>query len=61
MDRERPMATLHELDTIYGLEDLHDMLEVMAVDSINHEIADIQGRIEAKIAAMQIASQGQHR
>jgi hypothetical protein len=29
------MATLHELNTIYGIEDLHDMLEILSVDRIN--------------------------
>lgn len=30
-------ATLHELDTIYGLEDLHDLLEIVAVDAANQQ------------------------
>jgi hypothetical protein len=34
------------------------MLEIMAVESINQDIADTQARIEAKIAAMQAARQG---
>lgn len=29
------LATLHELDTIYGTEDLVDLLEVMAVNAHN--------------------------
>lgn len=29
------MATLHELDTVYGVEDLWDMMEVIAIDSAN--------------------------
>jgi hypothetical protein len=28
-------ATLHELDTIYGTEDLEDMVEVILVDAHN--------------------------
>lgn len=32
------MAKLHELDTIYGAEDLYDMLEVIAVDAHNRRI-----------------------
>lgn len=28
-------ATLHELDTVYGVEDLYDMLEVIAIDAHN--------------------------
>lgn len=33
------MATLHELDTVYGSLDLWDMLEVHAVDSHNRGVA----------------------
>ncbi len=29
-------ATLHELQTIYGLEDLYDMLEIVIVDNYNN-------------------------
>lgn len=29
------MATLHELDSIYGLEDVYDMMEIITVDSYN--------------------------
>jgi hypothetical protein len=29
------MATLHELDTVYGVEDLYDLLEIIIVDSEN--------------------------
>jgi len=47
---------LHELDTVYGLEDLHDMLEVMTVDALNRQAMDIEARIEAKMAA---ASKGE--
>jgi 4-diphosphocytidyl-2C-methyl-D-erythritol kinase len=28
-------ATLHELQTVYGLEDAYDMLEIIAVDNHN--------------------------
>lgn len=31
-------ATLHELDTVYGLQDLHDMLEIAAVDAHNRRL-----------------------
>jgi hypothetical protein len=31
-------ATLHELDTVYGLEDLYDMLEVAAIDAHNQRL-----------------------
>jgi len=33
------LATLHELDTVYGSRDLWDMLEVHAVDSHNRGVA----------------------
>ena len=29
------LATLHELQTVYGVEDLHDLLEVIIVDGVN--------------------------
>lgn len=32
----RGMATLHELDTVYGTQDLLDMIEIAAVDNYNH-------------------------
>lgn len=32
------MATLHELDTVYGIEDLWAMLEVITVDNHNHRV-----------------------
>ena len=31
------MATLHELQTVYGLEDVYDMLEVVMVDAYNEQ------------------------
>jgi hypothetical protein len=31
-------ATLQELGTVYGLEDLYDMLEIIIVDAHNHKI-----------------------
>lgn len=34
------MATLHELQTVYGIEDVYDMLEVLNVDAHNQEIAN---------------------
>ena len=33
------VATLHELDTVYGMEDVFDMLEVLIIDSENARIA----------------------
>ena len=32
-------ATLNELDTVYGMEDLYDMLEVLSVDNHNKWVA----------------------
>jgi hypothetical protein len=39
----RRLATLHELQTIYGLADLHDLLEIILVDSHNERVA-MEGR-----------------
>jgi hypothetical protein len=41
-------ATLRELDTIYGTEDLYDMLEILAVDAHNRLLVQKaqQGRNE---------------
>lgn len=30
---------MHELDTVYGAEDLYDMLEILHVDAANQRIA----------------------
>jgi hypothetical protein len=34
----RRLATLHELQTVYGAEDLYDLLEVIAVDAHNERV-----------------------
>ena len=34
------MATLHELDTVYGVRDVYDMLEVITVDGYNNALAN---------------------
>jgi hypothetical protein len=31
-------ATLHELQTVYGLEDMWDLLEILAVDRHNAHV-----------------------
>lgn len=37
------LATLHELGTVYGTEDLWDLLEILTVDNYNKiQIADAQ-------------------
>ena len=45
---EKRLATLHELNTVYSLEDLYDMLEVILIDSHNERVVrkwlDRQGR-----------------
>lgn len=33
-------ATLHELDTVYGLEDAYDLLEVINTDAHNRRVAN---------------------
>lgn len=37
------MATLHELQTIYGAEDMYNMLEVLVVDNYNERVLSKQG------------------
>jgi len=34
----RRLATLHELDTVYGAEDMYNMLELLVVDSFNQRV-----------------------
>lgn len=34
----RRLATLHELDTVYGTEDLWDLIEIATVDNHNEGI-----------------------
>jgi hypothetical protein len=34
------MATLHELDTVYGCQDVYDMLEVVTIDDYNNALAN---------------------
>lgn len=38
----RGMATLHELDTIYGTQDMHDMMEIISVDNHNQRVLSAQ-------------------
>jgi uncharacterized small protein (DUF1192 family) len=33
------IATLHELETVYSLEDAYELIEVLSVDAINRRIA----------------------
>jgi len=32
------MATLHEMDTVYGIEDVYDMMEILSIDAHNRRI-----------------------
>lgn len=34
------MATLHELQTVYSLEDVYDMIEIIMVDNHNQQILE---------------------
>ena len=36
------LATLHELDTVYGTRDLYDFLEIITVDAHNDAVANQQ-------------------
>jgi hypothetical protein len=33
-------ATLHELDTVYGIADLYSLLEIVVIDVANQRIAN---------------------
>lgn len=37
-------ATYRELDTVYGVEDLHDMLELIIVEAHNARVLDAYRR-----------------
>ena len=34
------LATLHEMWTVYGLEDMYDLAEIIRIDAENQRIAD---------------------
>lgn len=36
------MATLHELQTVYGSEDLQDMVEIIVVDTHNANLPPLK-------------------
>ena len=40
-------ATLAELNTVLGLEDLYDLIEVVAVDAHNRSVLERRARTEA--------------
>ena len=33
------LATMHDLDTVYGVEDMYDLLEIAIVDNYNKAIS----------------------
>ncbi|GMG89669.1 hypothetical protein Cmtc_08890 [Cupriavidus sp. TKC] len=37
-------ATLHELQSVYGQEDLHDLLEIIIVDGYNERLKMERGK-----------------
>lgn len=37
------MATLHELDTVYGIEDAYRMIEVIQIDAHNARVTAPKG------------------
>lgn len=39
-------ATLHELCTVYSVEDVYDLLEIVAVDNHNHRLLSKSKRRE---------------
>ena len=36
------LATLHELQTVYGLQDLWDLLEIQSVDTYNQNLIQLE-------------------
>lgn len=34
------LATLHELETVYSLEDAYDLIEVLIIDAHNRRVAN---------------------
>ncbi|HQT79431.1 MAG TPA: hypothetical protein PLD10_20500 [Rhodopila sp.] len=36
------LATLAELDTVYGLEDLYDLAEIALIDALNQGVDDAE-------------------
>jgi len=37
------MATLHELQSVYGAEDLYNLLEILVIDNYNERVLSKQG------------------
>ena len=38
------MATLHELQTVYGVEDVYNLAEIVSVDNHNRAQANVRNR-----------------
>jgi hypothetical protein len=38
------MATLHELQSVYGAEDLYNLLEILVIDNYNERVLPKQGK-----------------
>lgn len=38
------MATLHELSTVYSLQDCYDMLDIVAIDAHNKRVLAPKGQ-----------------
>lgn len=38
------LATLHELDTVYGVEGMYDLLEVISINAHNQRVAATKAR-----------------
>jgi hypothetical protein len=38
------MATLHELQSVYGAEDLYNLLEILVIDNYNERVLSKQGK-----------------
>jgi len=47
---DRPLATLRELQTVYSLEDLYDLLEVKNVEAYNRRLIDKANKKELELA-----------
>lgn len=38
------LATLNELQTVYGVKDAYDLLEVLSVDAHNEQLVQVAGK-----------------
>lgn len=49
--RRPPLATLHELNTVYSLRDLYDLIEIAQVDAHNRRLVEQHQEEELKRAS----------